>query len=152
MVHEVMERLDEAQSKADSGRDGVDFVVDGVDCVIAPSPAGQGDWPYSESKGFIHLCGFKLGGKSYRIVARCPDLAMDRMAAVALDIGVTERLTQRELEVALLVAQGKLNKQIASELSLSVYTVSTHLRRIFAKLGVHNRTALAARLAPASGV
>jgi DNA-binding NarL/FixJ family response regulator len=51
-------------------------------------------------------------------------------------------LTERELQIATLVALGKVNKQIAKELQISEWTVSTHLRRIFAKLGVSSRAAM----------
>jgi hypothetical protein len=39
-----------------------------------------------------------------------------------------------------LVAQGKSNKEIAAVLGLSVKTVASHLSRLFARLGVTNRT------------
>ncbi len=52
-------------------------------------------------------------------------------------------LSARELQVARLVARGRSNQQIADELMLSLETVRTYLRRMFAKLGVHDRTHLA---------
>jgi DNA-binding NarL/FixJ family response regulator len=52
------------------------------------------------------------------------------------------RLSPRELEVARMIAKGYPNKIIASVLEISVWTVSTHLRRIFAKLGVTSRAAM----------
>lgn len=52
------------------------------------------------------------------------------------------RLSPRELDVARMVAKGYPNKIIASVLEISVWTVSTHLRRIFAKLGVTSRAAM----------
>jgi DNA-binding NarL/FixJ family response regulator len=52
-------------------------------------------------------------------------------------------LSERELQVVVLVAHGRSNQQIAEELYLSVETVRTYLRRIFAKLDVTNRTHLA---------
>jgi DNA-binding NarL/FixJ family response regulator len=51
-------------------------------------------------------------------------------------------LSPREREVARMIAKGYPNKIIASVLDISVWTVSTHLRRIFAKLGVTSRTAM----------
>lgn len=51
-------------------------------------------------------------------------------------------LTPRELEIANLVAQDRSNKQIAKQLKISKWTVSTHLRRIFIKLQVDNRAAM----------
>lgn len=51
-----------------------------------------------------------------------------------------ESLTDREIEVLRLAAQGKNNKEIADELILSVRTVEAHLGHIFDKLAVGSRT------------
>ena len=53
-------------------------------------------------------------------------------------------LTGRELEVLRLVAAGKTNREIASELVLSEHTVARHVQNIFAKLRVSSRTAATA--------
>ncbi len=55
-------------------------------------------------------------------------------------------LSPRELEIARMVAEGYPNKTIAEVLDISCWTVGTHLRRIFAKLGVRSRAAMVARL------
>jgi DNA-binding NarL/FixJ family response regulator len=47
-------------------------------------------------------------------------------------------LTDRECEVLRLIAQGKRNKEIAAELSVSVNTVETHRKHIMEKLDLHN--------------
>jgi len=52
-------------------------------------------------------------------------------------------LSERELQVVRFVARGYSNQQIADELFLSLETVRTYLRRMFAKLGVNDRTHLA---------
>ena len=49
-------------------------------------------------------------------------------------------LTEREREVLALIARGASNPDIARELYLSVDTVKTHVRHLFRKLGVTNRT------------
>jgi DNA-binding NarL/FixJ family response regulator len=64
-----------------------------------------------------------------------PDVAHD-LAMHALD----EPLSHRELTVLRLVANGHPNKQIASQLELSTDTIKAHLKSIFAKLGVTDRT------------
>lgn len=56
-----------------------------------------------------------------------------------------EPLTEREIEVAGMVAQGKTNADIAAELFISPGTVKTHVANIQRKLGVRNRVGIAVR-------
>jgi two-component system, NarL family, response regulator LiaR len=51
-----------------------------------------------------------------------------------------DSLTARETEILMLIARGKANKQIASELYLSEKTVKAHVSSILRKLGVQSRT------------
>ena len=62
--------------------------------------------------------------------------------------GLTDLLTARELQIAMLVATGERTKRIAHRLQISEWTVTTHLRRIYAKLGVENRAAMVYRCLP----
>jgi DNA-binding NarL/FixJ family response regulator len=55
-------------------------------------------------------------------------------------IGGVEALTDREIEVLRLVAQGASNPEIALALCITVNTVKVHLRNILDKLQLHNRT------------
>jgi DNA-binding CsgD family transcriptional regulator len=55
-------------------------------------------------------------------------------------------LSPREEEIARMVAAGYPNKTIAAVLDISSWTVGTHLRRVFAKLGVGSRAAMVACL------
>lgn len=57
-----------------------------------------------------------------------------------------EGLTAAERRVALLVAAGRTNREVAAELFLGERTVAGHLTHIYAKLGVRSRTELARRL------
>jgi DNA-binding CsgD family transcriptional regulator len=59
---------------------------------------------------------------------------------------VAHLLTARELQIAMLVGEGKPTKRIAHQLHISKWTVSAHLRRVFLKLGVDNRAAMICRL------
>ncbi len=72
-----------------------------------------------------------LAGKTY----------LAPQAAAKLAEGVTHvQLTPRELATLRLMADGKANKEIASELGISDRTVKTHLGHLFEKLGVASRT------------
>lgn len=56
---------------------------------------------------------------------------------------VAESLTEREIDVLRLVAQGYSNPQIAGELCITVNTVKSHLKNILSKLQLDNRTQVA---------
>lgn len=111
----------------------------------------------------VEVCGFSLGSVRYSLVwagdidARddglfpsnpdpiCPpEEASHGSAAATL-------LTARELQIASLVAIGHSNKQISKSLQISEWTVNSHLRRIFLKLGVDSRAAMVFRCASLLG-
>lgn len=61
-------------------------------------------------------------------------------------------LTPTELRVVELVAEGAANASVAKQLVMSPATVKTHLSHVFTKLGVGNRTELAAEALRRRGV
>jgi DNA-binding NarL/FixJ family response regulator/predicted ATPase len=63
--------------------------------------------------------------------------------------GTPERLTAREMEIAVMAARGASNRDVSESLSLSRRTVETHLQRIYRKIGVNDRTSLSEFLASA---
>jgi DNA-binding CsgD family transcriptional regulator len=62
------------------------------------------------------------------------------------DLEAVTPLTGRELDVALLAAQGHTNREVADRLYVSPRTVENHLQRIYTKLGIRGRRELAAVL------
>jgi DNA-binding CsgD family transcriptional regulator len=64
----------------------------------------------------------------------------------------TIQLSPREREIVRMVAKGYPNKAIAAVLDISSWTVGTHLRHVFAKLGVSSRAAMVARLHEIEGI
>lgn len=70
----------------------------------------------------------------------------DRGLPTAQQLAAYHGLTPREAEVALLLARGLSNREIADRLSLSLSTVRHHAEWVFTKLSVHSRKALGLRL------
>ena len=87
------------------------------------------------------------GGESEQILL---DLDVDGARYLLVRLPLAERplvqLSPREKEIVRMIAQGHPNKVIAQVLGISTYTVCTHLRRVFAKVGVGSRAAMIARL------
>ena len=50
-----------------------------------------------------------------------------------------QKLTKRESEVLVQLAQGRLNKEISNELDISVDTVKKHVKNIYQKINARNR-------------
>lgn len=91
-----------------------------------------------------------LGATTY--VARCDrELKAGGVHSARHADRAVDALTAQEEAVAGLVATGLSNREVASELFVSMKTVQYHLTRIYAKLGVRSRTELAALRAPGSG-
>jgi DNA-binding CsgD family transcriptional regulator/predicted ATPase len=63
--------------------------------------------------------------------------------------GTPERLTAREMEIAVMAARGSSNRELSDTLGLSRRTVETHLQRIYRKIGVNDRSSLSEFLASA---
>jgi len=82
------------------------------------------------------------------------DLDGERYLLVRMPRAVQKsvQLSPREHEIVRMVAQGHPNKVIAVLLNISTWTVCTHVRRIFAKLGVGSRAAMVGRLLESGGI
>ena len=73
-------------------------------------------------------------------IRRLQALGRPRHVAAAMSVAAVDDLSQREQEVLRLLARGLSNQQIASNLVVSENTVKTHVKNIYAKLGVTSRT------------
>jgi LuxR family maltose regulon positive regulatory protein len=64
----------------------------------------------------------------------------DAVKTRAPNAELIEPLSERELEILELIAEGLTNPEIGSRLFIALNTVKGHARNIYGKLGVHNRT------------
>ncbi len=95
----------------------------------------------SEEKVFKEISYFEIQGQYCAIIEAKPNSNKNKPSLADL-------LTKRELQIASLVALGRVNKQIAKQLHISEWTVASHIRRIFDKLGVDSRAAMVYHCAP----
>jgi len=83
------------------------------------------------------------GDRAVGLIVECAGLRL----ALLVDAACESRgLSPREMQIARMVADGATNRAIGSTLEISLWTVSTHLRRVFAKLGVNSRAEMVAQL------
>lgn len=82
--------------------------------------------------------------ESAEMERRAANSTVKSLIGAGVNIESTAGLTARETEVLALVAQGKTNRAIATELCISEKTVASHLNHIFTKLGLTSRSAATA--------
>lgn len=111
--------------------DGESFAVVKLEC--------DAEAPHAE------LARFTVQGGIYSVVSDARDVRQASARSPAPC--AAQVLTGRELQIAMLVADGLINKEIADRLRISEWTVCTHVRRIYSKLGVSTRGAMVSRTA-----
>ena len=106
---------------------------------------GHGDVPMAVSalkQGAVDFVEKPFGEREMlRVVEQCLRLereTRDRRLQEADTARRLEQLTQREREVLELIIVGKLNKQIADVLGISIKTVEVHRARVMEKMGAHS--------------
>lgn len=98
----------------------------------APPVSGHGDGGVAERKVLLDV---QVDGSHYTLIRRHAE-------PVARQI----TLSPREREIARLIAKGLPNKAIAAVLDISLWTVATYVRRLFAKLNVNSRAEMVAHV------
>lgn len=97
----------------------------------------------AESEYLIEAIRGVYNGQTYIQPNISADFIGQSRRSTPLDIGrrlEKDNLTQREIEVLLLIAEGKSNREIADELFISDKTVKNHVSSIFKKIDVSDRT------------
>jgi DNA-binding CsgD family transcriptional regulator/tetratricopeptide (TPR) repeat protein len=103
-------------------------------CLDAGSATAAGS-RLDDAQDLAHQCG------SPYLLDEIEDLRR-QLDKLTVDSGADTRLSDRELQVAMLASTGMRSKDIASQLFVSVRTIDTHLGRIYRKLGISTRTEL----------
>jgi DNA-binding NarL/FixJ family response regulator len=88
---------------------------------------------------FAALSTIALDGQEENLVVAMPQGALELSEDVLEKDGPRSVLSERELEILLLVARGMNNRQIASQLHIAEGTVKRHLSNIYPKMGVGSR-------------
>jgi ATP/maltotriose-dependent transcriptional regulator MalT len=164
-------RLDEAEELAARGAIGAALLLERGDAAGAAAEAGraadEARGPLERERWSL-LVGRALAaaGKEsdarrrlISVEARCAEFGAERLRSLAVrelrrlghrvrreshrDAAALPGLTARETEIVRLIAAGLSNREVAERLVLSVKTVETHVRNVFAKLGVSSRVELA---------
>jgi DNA-binding CsgD family transcriptional regulator len=91
----------------------------------------------------IALEGFEQLGAEHWAERTREELRASGQTARRREPSTREDLTQQELQITRLVAQGLSNREVAAQLFLSPRTIDFHLRNVFRKLGVSSRMQLA---------
>jgi DNA-binding CsgD family transcriptional regulator len=130
---------DPSANKPTEAARGSRFVVDGHSLIAIPARRRSAKEIVSPLERNALLVGrLTCSGTRYLVYDA------DQMPAAAPDKepSAADILTRRELQVALLIGDGKCDKEIARQLGISGFTVREHIRRIFAKLNIGRRSAI----------
>ena len=80
--------------------------------------------------------------KNHAYLTTITGMPAQEQTRLICEFSITEKLTEREGEIAALLIKGKTYRMIAGELHVSENTVKTHVKNIYSKAGVQNRTEL----------
>jgi DNA-binding CsgD family transcriptional regulator len=123
----------------------------GLGLIAAGEPA-RGITELERAEQTLSACGaLRDADAAARELRRLGRRIPRRARPLARQAGLTA-LSPREREVVEQVAQGRTNREIAEALFLSEKTVGSHLARVFDKLGVRSRAALATMIGREGGL
>ncbi len=80
--------------------------------------------------------------KNHVFLTTITEMPAQEQTRLICEFSITEKLTEREGEIAALLIKGKTYRMIAGELHVSENTVKTHVKNIYSKAGVQSRTEL----------
>lgn len=80
--------------------------------------------------------------KNHVFLTTITEMPAQEQTRLICEFSITEKLTEREGEIAALLIKGKTYRMIAGELHVSENTVKTHVKNIYSRAGVQSRTEL----------
>lgn len=80
--------------------------------------------------------------KNHVYLTTITEMPAQKQTRLICELSISEKLTEREGEIASLLIKGKTYRMIAGELQVSENTVKTHVKNIYSKVGVQSRTEL----------
>lgn len=125
-------------------------MMDHIDLVLELSKAEtslkgyelEKKWIICRFGGFNNIPDFEEStGKFFTEYHPCPNRATCKFSGIICKIpeGPGGRLTHKELETILIIAQGDISKAAADKMGVTYNTLKTYLKRVHKKLGAHNR-------------
>ena len=121
---------------------------DDDDYVDAALAGGASGFLLKDAGADLLLAGVRAAANGDALIS--PSLTLDllrrRIAAPRSETAHVDRLSERETEIAKLVAVARTNQEICAELFISLGTVKTHLGNIQMRLDARNRVEVAARM------
>lgn len=121
---------------------------DDDDYVDAALAGGASGFLLKDAGADLLIAGVRAAANGDALIS--PSLTLDllkrRTAAPQTETARVDRLSDRETEIAKLVAVGRTNQEICAELFISLCTVKTHLGSIQTRLDARNRVEIAARM------
>ncbi len=109
--------------------------------LLAAEAAAQASGAFAQQG--LRSSAARAAARAHRLAGSCEGAR----SPVLEELEQPPSLTRREREIAALAADGLPTPEIAERLVVSVRTVEGHLHRIYVKLGIHDRSSLARRLA-----
>ena len=119
------------------------MVADDLDPTFIPADLSGRAWGILPLEASAEELGAAIHALAAGLLVGMPALVNPLIGDIPTNQGeqLIDPLTEREIEVLQLLAQGMANKQIALQLGISEHTVKFHISGIYTKFGVTNRTA-----------
>jgi len=148
LCRRVLQRLPDVQVVLLTGHDDLSSILEAVQagaCAYLPKELGPRELVESlrRVRREGRLLEAFLGKRLLEVLMQNPNGSADSLSALSAQSApqaASGVLSRREVQVLRGIQEGGSNREVAERLSISEFTVANHLKNIFRKLGVHDRT------------